>query len=242
MAKNPKWHRDEIILALDLYFQSDRGTIDAKNPKVVELSRLLNTLPIFKLKPDLERFRNPNGVCLKLSNFMAIDPSYKGKGMQSHSKLDKEVFDEFNSNKKRLHQLSEQIRKISNNDVLNKSVSSVEDDEEAILDSVKEGQVLYKYHKYRERGNSIVKEKKKAILKGLGKLECEICQFDFAMTYGILGAGFMECHHRVPLFETDIEKITRLEDLALVCSNCHRMLHRSIDTLTVENLKRLIVR
>ena len=33
---------------------------------------------------------------------------------------------------------------------------------------------------------------------------------------------------------------TTIDDLAMVCSNCHRMLHRSIDTLSVESLRRLI--
>jgi len=33
---------------------------------------------------------------------------------------------------------------------------------------------------------------------------------------------------------------TTLNDLALVCSNCHKMLHRKIDNLSVEKLKTLI--
>ena len=47
--RNPKWHRDEIILALDLYFDKDLGTISSKNPKIIALSELLNKLPIFCL-------------------------------------------------------------------------------------------------------------------------------------------------------------------------------------------------
>ena len=80
--KNPKWHRDEIILALDLYFDKDLGSIDARNPKIIALSELLNKLPIFDYKPDQETFRNPNGVTLKLSNFKALDPYYEGKGKE----------------------------------------------------------------------------------------------------------------------------------------------------------------
>jgi 5-methylcytosine-specific restriction enzyme A len=79
--RNPKWHRDEIILALDLYFSLDRGSIDHKNPKIIELSKTLNALPLFPDRPDEDRFRNSNGVTLKLSNFLAFDPNYKGKGM-----------------------------------------------------------------------------------------------------------------------------------------------------------------
>ena len=93
--RNPKWHRDEIILALDLYFDSQLGSIDSKNPKIIELSSILNQLPIHKHKPDEMKFRNPNGVTLKLSNFKSLDPNYKGKGMSSTSKLDKLIFNEF---------------------------------------------------------------------------------------------------------------------------------------------------
>ena len=74
--KNPPWHRDEIILALDLYFGPSLGPIDDKNPKIIALSELLNKLPIFEAKPNQETFRNANGVTLKLSNFLALDPDY----------------------------------------------------------------------------------------------------------------------------------------------------------------------
>lgn len=50
--RNPKWNRDEIILALDLYFDKERGSIDANNSKIIELSNLLNSLSIFENKPD----------------------------------------------------------------------------------------------------------------------------------------------------------------------------------------------
>jgi hypothetical protein len=51
--------------------------------------------------------------------------------------------------------------------------------------------------------------------------------------------GFIECHHLVPLHELRGLRKTRLEDLALVCSNCHRMLHRQRPCLTVNELRRL---
>src|SRR5579863_1690342 len=100
--RNPAWHRDEIILALDLYFSKDRGSIDGKNPKIIELSKVLNKLPLFTERPDEEKFRNANGVTLKLSNFLPFDPNYHGKGMTGGSQLDKEVFEEFKNNKNSL--------------------------------------------------------------------------------------------------------------------------------------------
>ncbi|MDR2282520.1 MAG: hypothetical protein LBE37_04895, partial [Sphingobacterium sp.] len=56
--RNPKWQRDELILALDLYFQLEPGQIHSKNPRIIELSDLLNALPIHPESEQLERFRN----------------------------------------------------------------------------------------------------------------------------------------------------------------------------------------
>ncbi|WP_181566710.1 hypothetical protein [Aequorivita sp. CIP111184] len=68
---NPKWHR-EIILALNLYFKLEPGQIQARNPAIIELSEVLNKLPIHEGRPNSVKFRNPNGVGLKLSNFLTI--------------------------------------------------------------------------------------------------------------------------------------------------------------------------
>jgi 5-methylcytosine-specific restriction protein A len=235
--RNPKWHKDEIILALDLYFDKDRGSIDKNNPKIIELSATLNQLPLFTERPDAARFRNPNGVTLKLSNFLAIDPNYTGRGMESYSKLDAAVFEEFRKDTKKLHAIANEIKSIIGEKALVEKIYQIENDEETITDSVMEGQVLYKLHKVRERDQSIVRSKKEQVIKLTGVLTCEVCIFDFEKQYGNLGKGYMECHHKAPLSSFKKEKRTSLDDLALVCANCHRMLHRSMSTLTVDDLK-----
>lgn len=232
--RNPKWHRDEIILALDLYFKLEPGKIHAGNPQVIELSEVINQLPIFDIKPDELKFRNPNGVSLKLSNFLAIDDSHDGKGMSSYSKLDAEIFYEFIKDKELLSQLAKTIKTTVNNSTLKLALSHIENNEED--EGVKEGQVLYKLHKLRERNKKIVSKKKAESLKKLGKLECEICSFDFHVKYGELGYGFIECHHKVPLHALASITETKLDDLALVCSNCHRMLH-SKNSVSISDLK-----
>ncbi len=238
--RNPKWHRDEIILALDLYFSQERGSIDKKNPKIIELSKTLNDLPLFPDRPDEEKFRNTNGVSLKLSNFLAFDPKYKGKGMTSGSKLDEEVFKEFRYQKERLHSIANEIRSIAGNLEIKRKIYTIEEDEQTKNDSVMEGQVLYKLHKVRERDVRIVQLKKDQVFSLSGKLACEACVFEFEQYYGDIGKGYIECHHRTPLSSIKVISTTTLNDLALVCSNCHRMLHRSIDSLSVENLKMMI--
>src|SRR5688572_2063996 len=98
MARNLPWSKEEIVLALDLYFNPSRGSITATNPNVIELSRQLNKLRASPQINDEEKFRNPNGVSLKLSNFLAIDPNYPGEGMSSYSKLDAELFNKYSNN------------------------------------------------------------------------------------------------------------------------------------------------
>lgn len=235
--RNPKWHRDEIILALDLYSRLEPGQINSSNPDIEELSVILNRLPIHDVRPDEAKFRNPNGVSLKLSNFLAIDPSYSGKGMQSFSKLDKMVFEEFESDTDQLHQIAQKLKDVSIDLDLANQLYLINDDDGDEIFEVKEGAVIYKLHKFRERKSSIIKKKKEREFLRLGKLPCETCTFDFFQKYGNLGYKYIECHHRTPLSEFSKSTKTTLSSLALVCSNCHKMLHRKANDMSVERLK-----
>ena len=83
-------------------------------------------------------------------------------------------------------------------------------------------------HRKRERSLRAAKIADAARNNPRGRLICEVpgCGFDFAATYGEIGVGFAEVHHRVPLSQyTELEE-TSLSDLAILCSNCHRMVHR----------------
>jgi predicted HNH restriction endonuclease len=62
-----------------------------------------------------------------------------------------------------------------------------------------------------------------------GRLLCEVpgCGFDFGAVYGELGIGFAEVHHLMPLSDLSQPVSTTLADLAVVCANCHRMIHRN---------------
>jgi len=237
--KNPKWHRDEIILALDLYFRTDPGAMHNRNPDVIELSEILNKLPVQPYRPDEEKFRNPNGVGLKLNNFKAIDPDYEGVGLERHSKLDEEIFNEFYHDRVNLRRIAQQIREVVGKSDLNTELHSIQTEEEEEV-FVKEGGVVLKLHKYRERDSSIIRKKKQTALEREGKLSCEVCGFDFKTVYGEIGQGFIECHHKVPLSNINAKTVTKMDDLALVCANCHRMLHRKLDSFSVADLKSIL--
>jgi predicted HNH restriction endonuclease len=100
-----------------------------------------------------------------------------------------------------------------------------------------EGQVQYSSHRRLERDSSITRKAKAKRLAETGRLECDVCGTDFAKAYGSVGIGFIEAHHTKPVSALDSNEKTKLSDLALVCSNCHRMLHRGKPLLSVSQLK-----
>lgn len=68
---------------------------------------------------------------------------------------------------------------------------------------------------------------------------CQCCNFDFADAYGTLGAGFIEVHHTKPVSSLECETIVDANtDLVVLCSNCHRMIHRKKgDPFTVAEVR-----
>jgi 5-methylcytosine-specific restriction protein A len=234
-GRNPAWERDELILALDLYFQLHRRVPDDGEAEVIALSELLNALPIHAERPDDQRFRNPNGVALKLANFRALDQP--GRGMSRGGKGDREVWDEFASDPNLLHRMVVAIRRGYSTLAAQPAQSSMADDDEA---SFAEGRVIFRLHRARERSRDLVEKKKAHVLGSGQQLACEACGFDFAATYGSLGQGYIECHHARPLSDVAEPTTTRLVDLVLVCSNCHRMIHRKRPWLTVDSIRKLV--
>ena len=111
--------------------------------------------------------------------------------------------------------------------------------DEAELDdafSAEEGAKRVRVHHYKERRPKLT-QKAKGHFKAThsGRLFCEVCGFDFGVVYG--EPDFIEAHHRTPLRDLQPGTLTKLSDLAMVCANCHRMLHRGSPWPTVDELK-----
>lgn len=106
--------------------------------------------------------------------------------------------------------------------------------------SGKEGNPRLVTHLQRERNPALIKAKKKEVLKKTGKLCCEVCAFDFKKTYGEIGEGYCEVHHLKQLSKTDGVVETELKDLAIVCSNCHRIIHKQNPMLKISQLRQVI--
>lgn len=79
-----------------------------------------------------------------------------------------------------------------------------------------------------------------------GRIYCAACGFSFEEFYGEYGRGFIEIHHLKPIYSyTEVEMEQDLTDalsnVAPLCANCHRMVHRERGKiLPVEALRRII--
>jgi hypothetical protein len=119
------------------------------------------------------------------------------------------------------------------------TLEAVDEDPEKIF---AEGDVLteFRKHKWIERDRALPNHAKKLRMKADSKLHCEVCDFSFVETYGDVGLGFIEAHHLVPLAKVLGRRHTRVADMALVCSNCHRMLHPSNPLVEPDELRNLV--
>ena len=231
--KNPIWTKDEMILALDLYFKILDDSISPNHPEVIKLSRIMKQLPVHPKEFRKKNFRNVNGIVLRLANYKSVDPDYKGSGMINGGKQVQEVWDEFAKKREELNSIANVIKNSANI-----NLPDIIYDEE---DDFPEGKILYRMHKMRERNSRIIRELKiDASING--KLSCEICGFNFERVYGKIGEGYIECHHNKPVSEYEINQKTSKKDLSLVCSNCHRMIHRKRPWMKVEDLKKNITK
>ena len=87
--------REELILALELYFKLSFGQMHGRTPSVIALSDELKSLELHQNIPNPTSFRSPGSVSLKLANFKSFDPRRTGSGMEGSGLLDKLVWNEF---------------------------------------------------------------------------------------------------------------------------------------------------
>jgi hypothetical protein len=101
-SRPPPWSRQELILALELYF--DVGAADYRSSrKVRELSELIRAMHAGEAYLEDERFRSASSVSRKLKNIAWVDPHNTRGTAQSHgSAADEEIWDEFANDRGRL--------------------------------------------------------------------------------------------------------------------------------------------
>lgn len=106
--------------------------------------------------------------------------------------------------------------------------------------SFPEGKQKLKTHICRERNQKVIQIAKDRFKEKHGHLYCEACGFDFYKKYGKIGEDYIEGHHTIPVSELKEDDKTKPEDIILLCSYCHKMIHRKRPWLKKEELKELI--
>jgi 5-methylcytosine-specific restriction protein A len=105
--------------------------------------------------------------------------------------------------------------------------------DEAGLQTIVE-QRRYTFHRRIERDSSASRAAKK-----IHGYVCQACGFDFEAVYGPVGHQFIEAHHLTPISVLPQDKPVEQDpktDFAVLCSNCHRMIHRMPDVGNVTAL------
>lgn len=94
------------------------------------------------------------------------------------------------------------------------------------------------WHRHRERSLRLAKLKEARTRHPEGRLVCQVpgCSFDFEDVYGQVGGGYAEVHHLEQLAKLESEQLTTLDDLIVICANCHRIVHRGGECRSVEDL------
>ena len=234
--RNPIWIRDELILALDLYLRYGGNPPRKGSSEIDELSETLNRLGRHLGIATEDRFRNVNGVYMKLMNFRRLDPVFTEAGKRGLSRggqAEEEVWNTFASNPERCHVVAQTIRQAL---AAAQNGETITDPAGDGIEEAEEGRVITALHRRYERNSALVQAKKKKALATLGRLACEACGFDFREHYGDHGEGFIECHHTKPVHTLKPGDKTKAGDLRLLCSNCHRMVHAKRPWLTMEQL------
>jgi len=105
---------------------------------------------------------------------------------------------------------------------------------------IEEGGEFRSDKKQRLRSSKLKKYAVKEFLSQNGSIYCEACTLNFKSTYGTHGHKYIEMHHLRPLYKLRKSYKVFLPDalanVKLVCSNCHRMIHRKKKNLEWDNL------
>ena len=120
MAKN-NWTREETIIAFNVYCKIPFKSSSKSNPTIIKYANIIG--------------RSPSALNMKVGNFGRLDPELKKQGivgLAHGSKLDEEIWEQFNGDWENLVFESEQIiSKFAN--------KSIEEISEINVDDIKDG-------------------------------------------------------------------------------------------------------
>ncbi|GAA3395240.1 HNH endonuclease [Streptomyces roseoviridis] len=219
------WIRDELLLACALVVENGWRELRQTDPRVHELSALLRSIPLHGNAVDDPRFRSVNSVSRKTTDIATAHPAHAG-GSTKGGRPTREIVADFVRHEADMLAAAKALRAGIMSGELRHASESVAAPGPEGDSSALEGQLLARWTLYRERDRGLRERKIRHAQRLQKSLRCEVCTFDFGETYGPLGVGYVEVHHRLPLHVSGPRETT-LDDLAFLCANCHRMCHRN---------------
>lgn len=154
-SRSPDWTRDEIILACDLAMANGWKRLEYDDPRVVELSALLQVMPIHPEELRNELFRNPGGLARKTVDITSRHPDYLGKPTNGNV-LDVEVMNDFLARPAEMTEVAQRIRQgLTSGDFQDLLPEAEEEDDY----DAPEGKLLLRRHRSRERNKACARRR-----------------------------------------------------------------------------------
>jgi predicted HNH restriction endonuclease len=210
----------------------------------------LNTTQLIE---QLRTLLKPTGEDLKILSGRGDDKfSQKVRNLVSHNTLERYNYATYIDHKFRITKIGRSFLK-KNHEIVNylldnnfkwkdvkNSFANVQKNSDRKIETfdenivIQEGLRRVSLSKVYDRSNKL----RQAAIKHFshdGRIICKTCQFDFEQFYGsTLGKGYIEIHHVKPIYKFQDEDMNKtfvraLANVIPLCSNCHRMIHRSSD-------------
>ncbi|MEU6189036.1 HNH endonuclease [Nocardia sp. NPDC047038] len=236
------WKLEEQILACDLLDRNDWRTIPERDPRTEELSKLLRAQWVYA--PSIPEYRSTDSVHRKFEDLRTAHPNHDGTRTRG-GRLSAHVAEAFAKHRDKMRALAAMLRQHGQLDlVLDHDDEDIEtpDADAASADEFAaaiEGKARQRLTRVYERDPKLRRRKIERSRRERNSIACEVCGFDFEATYPGIGDGYVHVHHVVPLHTSGPTENT-LDDLILLCANCHQMIHRPKQFLTPDELRAII--
>ncbi|MDJ0106532.1 HNH endonuclease [Rhodococcus erythropolis] len=239
------WKLEEQVLACDLLYQNNWLTIPERDPRIVQLSNFLRSQWVYSA--SIPEYRSTNSVHRKIEDLRTAHPDHAGTATRG-GRLSAQVASAFAADPSTMQRLALSLNETGQLDLPLDYVESEVDEQPPLTDTASvaelvtavEGRAIRRMVQVYERDPKLRKQKIALSWKIRGSIACEVCDFDFEKTYPQHGEGYVEVHHVAPLHSIGITT-NGVDDLVLLCSNCHRMIHRSAKWLTPEELRAIVM-
>ncbi len=234
VSRNPPWTRDETIVALDVLVRNGMVQLSKHGSAVAELSRVLSAAPIHGPGSRENTFRNPSGVYRKLAHLRACEHGSVPGAVPTLAEI--ELVTEFRGQSELLARTALEIREAWGATPQQTTPNDNGD--------YPEGSRKWFAHNRLERSRSLRNSILKAERQKNSALVCAACSMRTPTASVTIGDSQFEVHHRVPLAQLGSRK-TRASDVAVLCANCHRLVHAAIQArkahVSVEELAVIVI-